>query len=257
VTRTSEFAPPKLDVFGVGVTPTTYAAAVETIIAAAQARGPLAVTALATHGLMEAVHDHQFRAVVNGIDLVTPDGQPVRWALNRLHGCGLTDRVYGPDLTRFVLAAMAREGLSAFFFGSTEQTCQELIRTSRELHPDLKVAGFQADRFREATDEEDRADVRTIVESGADVVFCGRGCPRQERWVQAHRESLPMPTLAVGAAFDYIAGSLDRPPAWMQRSGLEWFYRLAQEPRRLWKRYLVTNTQYLVLMAAAMMRGRR
>lgn len=257
MTQISEFAPVKRTVFGVDLTPTTYDDVVAAVLAAAKARQPLAVTALATHGLMEAAHDEAFRDVVNGIDIVTPDGQPVRWALNRLHGTGLRDRVYGPDLTRRVLAAMEREGLAAFFFGSTEETCHELIRQTLEKHPALRIAGFQADRFREATTEEDAADVETILRSGADVVFCGRGCPRQERWVHAHRATIPLPSLAVGAAFDYIAGNLDRPPAWMQAAGLEWLYRLAQEPGRLWRRYLVTNTQYVLLMAKATLRPGR
>jgi exopolysaccharide biosynthesis WecB/TagA/CpsF family protein len=194
---------------------------------------------------MEAVHDADFGTVVNGIDIVTPDGQPLRWALNSLHQSGLTDRVYGPDLTRAVLAAMELQGLKAFFFGSTTETLELLVKAVHATHPELVIAGVQADRFREATPEEDRADVERITTSGADVVFCGRGCPRQERWVRAHRESLAMPSLAVGAAFDYLAGNLQRPPKWMQDHGLEWLARLIQEPRRLWRRYLVTNAQFI------------
>ena len=246
--------PVKRDVFGAGVSATTYAEVVDAVVAAAKQRRPLTVTALATHGLMEAVHG-DLGAVVAGLDVVTPDGQPLRWALNALHGAGLEERVYGPDLTRAVLAAMEREGLRPFFFGSSEQTCRMLVDAVTATHPRLQVAGYQADRFREATPEEDAADVATILASGADVVFCGRGCPRQERWVHAHRESLPLPSLAVGAAFDYLAGNLQRPPAWMQDSGLEWLARLVQEPQRLWKRYLVTNAQFLGHFAAAL--GRR
>jgi exopolysaccharide biosynthesis WecB/TagA/CpsF family protein len=237
--------PTKRDLFGVGVSATTYADVVDAVISAAKERRGLAVTALATHGLMEAVHNADFGVVVNGLDIVTPDGQPLRWALNSLHGAGLTDRVYGPDLTRAVLAAMEREGLHAFFFGSTPETLDLLVSAVHATHPNLVIAGVQADRFREATPEEDRADVERITSSGAHVVFCGRGCPRQERWVRAHRESLAMPSLAVGAAFDYLAGNLQRPPKWMQDHGLEWLARLIQEPRRLWRRYLVTNAQFI------------
>lgn len=248
--------PAKRDLFGIGVSATTYAEVVDAVVAAARARRSLTITALATHGLMEAVHGDDFGAVVNGLDVVTPDGQPLRWALNALHGAGLSDRVYGPDLTRAVLARMEQEGLSAFFFGSSEETCRLLVAAVQAKHPRLQVAGYQADRFREATPEEDAADVATILASGADVVFCGRGCPRQERWVHAHRDSLPVPSLAVGAAFDYIAGNLQRPPAWMQDHGLEWLARLLQEPQRLWKRYLVTNAQFLGHFGAALARRR-
>ena len=246
--------PAKRELFGIGVTPTRYAEVVAAVVAAAREHRSLTVTALATHGLMEAVHDGEFGAVVNGLDVVTPDGQPVRWALNALHSAGLSDRVYGPDLMREVLAAMEPAGLTAYFFGSSEQTCRLLVDAVTAQHPGLRVAGWQADRFRAATVEEDAADVQTILRSGADVVFCGRGCPRQERWVHEHRTALPLPTLAVGAAFDYLAGNLARPPAWMQDSGLEWLARLVQEPRRLWRRYLVTNSQFLGHLALALAR---
>ena len=246
--------PDKCDLFGVSVSPTTYDEVVAAVVAAAQLRRPLTVTALATHGLMEAAHDELLGSVVNSIDIVTPDGQPLRWALNALYKRSLTDRVYGPDLTRKVIAAAEEKGLSVFFFGSSEETCQQLVAAVMAQHPQLVVAGYQADRFREATPDEDAADVARILESRADIVFCGRGCPRQERWVAAHRESLPLPTLAVGAAFDYIAGNLKRPPGWMQDHGLEWLARLVQEPGRLWRRYLVTNSQFIVQFVRALVR---
>jgi len=235
----------KLPIFGVGVNPTTYAEATLAIIEAACKHQSIGVTALATHGLMTAVREPDFRRVVEELDIVTPDGQPVRWALNRFHGVGLTDRVYGPQLTLEVCAEAERRGLSVFLFGSTEATVHLLEHELRRRYPNLVVAGVQPDRFREATPEEDEADVARINASGASVVLVGRGCPRQEYWVWAHRRKLSAALLAVGAAFDYIAGTLPTPPPWMQAHGLEWLYRVAKDPRRLWRRYLQYNLLFL------------
>ena len=248
--RRVDGASAKLGVFGIGVNSTTYEDATATIIDAATSRRSLAVTALATHGLMEAVSDPEFGRVVNSIDLVTPDGQPVRWALNRLAAAGLDDRVYGPTLTLRVCGEAERRGLSVYLFGSTAETCDRLVDSLHARFAGLEIAGVQPDRFREATPEEDRDDIARIVASGANIVLVGRGCPRQERWVEAHRGAIPAPMLAVGAAFDYLSGVLPAPPQWMQRAGLEWLYRLCREPRRLWRRYLVTNTQFIIRFSA-------
>ena len=242
---------PKVDVFGVGLSVTDYASATEQIIAAATARRSFGVTALATHGLMEAARDPELQRKINELDLVTPDGQPVRWAMNALHGTRLDERVYGPDLVGHVCARAEREQVSVYLYGSTPETCRAFAAALGRRFPELVVADVQPDRFRDATPEERRADVERINHSGAGVVLVGRGCPRQERWVHDHLGEVNAAMLAVGAAFDYHAGTLRRPPAWMQRHGLEWLFRLAQEPRRLWRRYLVHNARFLVAFAGA------
>lgn len=244
-----------VDVFGVRYMVTDYEDATERIMAAARERRSYGVSALAVHGLMEAVGSDHFRAQVNSIDMVTPDGQPVRWAMNAIHGCGLRERVYGPDLTWHVLEAAAAEGIGVFLFGSTEETCRAFSEEIRRRFP-AAVVQFQSDRFRDATPEEDAADVERINGSGAGVVLVGRGCPRQERWVADHLGKVNAAMLAVGAAFDYGAGTTSEPPAWMQRAGLQWLYRLCQEPGRLWKRYLVTNTRFLVRFGRELVRVR-
>ncbi len=246
----------KVDLFGVGISVVDYERAVSAIIEAGKARRSYGVSALAVHGLMEAVDSADFRAQVNSLDLVTPDGQPVRWAMNALHDTGLVDRVYGPDLTWHVLEAAAAEGVGVFLFGSTEDTCEAFVDAIRAEHPDIVISGVQSDRFREAEPEEDLADIATINESGAGVVLVGRGCPRQERWVADHLGKVDAAMLAVGAAFDYGAGTLDPPPAWMQRVGLQWLFRLSQEPGRLWKRYLVTNSRFLANFGGAFVKAR-
>lgn len=237
--------PAKVDVLGVGISVTDYAAATELILSAAQRRRSLGVSALAVHGVMECVDDPELARLVNGLELVTPDGQAVRWAMRLLHGTVLPDRVAGPDLTERVCAEAARRSVSVYLYGSTVETCQRLSAALAGRFPGLQVAGVQADRFREATADEDAEDVDRINASGAGVVLVGRGCPRQERWVATHRGRVHGAMLAVGAAFDFHAGTLRRAPSWMQRAGLEWLFRLGQEPRRLLWRYLRTNTRYV------------
>ena len=246
----------KVDVFGVGVSVTDYRQACDLIIAAAKQRRSFAVSALATHGLMEAASDSELLDLVNAIDLVTPDGQPVHWAMNLLHKTGLRERVCGPDLTRLVCQSAKAHEIGVYIFGSTQKTCNRMVETLEIDFPGLRIVGVQPDRFREATLEEDEEDVRRINDSGAGIVLVGRGCPRQERWVALHRGRVQAAMLAVGAAFDYLAGNLNRAPRWMQRAGLEWLYRLMQEPRRLFRRYLVTNSLFIWRLSLSLMRNR-
>ena len=244
------------EIFGIGVDATTYAEAAEVIVEAGKRHRSFAMTALATHGLMSATRDPEYASVIGSLDLVTPDGQPVRWALNHFHGGQLEDRVYGPDLTGHVCRLAAREDVSVYLFGSTAETCLRFERSLLTNFPGLRIAGVQPDRFREATPEEDAADVERIVESGAGVVLVGRGCPRQERWVASHKGRVPAAMMAVGAAFDYWAGTLRRPPRWMQDHALEWLWRLGCEPRRLMKRYATTNSQFIAAALAEELRTR-
>lgn len=253
----------KVDVCGVGVSVTDYAAATRAVMTAARERRSFGVTALATHGLVTAARQPSFNAALARLDLVTPDGQPVRWAMNALWGTRLAERVYGPDLTVEVCAAAARDGVGVYLFGSTAATLEAMTAELRRRFPSIVVAGAQPDRFRDATPQEDGQDVARIAASGAGVVLVGRGCPRQERWVAAHLGADAGPRrvdaamLAVGAAFDYLAGNLARPPAWMQRRGLEWLFRLYLEPRRLLRRYAVHNTLFVLLVGRDLLRRGR
>ncbi len=197
---------------------------------------------------MTGVSDKTQRYRLNHLDLVTPDGQPVRWALNILHRAGLDAPVSGPDLTPRLCRDAAAGGLPVFFYGSDADTLERLTARMRERFPDLQIAGAEPSKFRTTSAGEKQEISKRIRESGARLVFVGLGCPRQETFAYEYRDELGVPVIAVGAAFDYQAGKLTRPPAWARRRGLEWLFRLFQEPRRLWKRYLLLNPLYASLL---------
>lgn len=235
----------KVDVLGVDVDAVDYEAATARIIAAAHDRRPYGVSALAVHGVMTGVDDAEHRSRLNALDLVTPDGQPVRWAMNWLHGTGLPDRVYGPRLTLEVCSAAADAELSVYFYGSTQDTLDHLARRLPELVPGLEVAGMRPSRFATASPAELDELAAEIRASGAAICMVGLGCPRQEVFAYENASRLSMPVLAVGAAFDFHAGLQREPPAWVQRAGLQWLQRLVGNPRRLWRRYLVLNPRFV------------
>ena len=238
--------PASLRVLGVNVSRVDYESAVDAIIRAAKARESFGVTALAVHGVMEAHRDQDFAKLLNQFHLITPDGQPVRWALNLLGAKELKDRVYGPTLTLKICERAAAEKLPVFLYGSRSDVLDRLRANLASKFPDLIIAGTQADRFRDATPDEDEADIQTINASGARILFVGRGCPRQEKWVAAHLGKINAAMIAVGAAFDFHAGTLKQAPKLMQDYGLEWAFRLVMEPHRLWRRYLILNPLFVM-----------
>ncbi|MEV7621534.1 WecB/TagA/CpsF family glycosyltransferase [Actinoplanes sp. NPDC089786] len=240
----------KGNVLGVLVDMVDYEAATAKILEAARDRRPYAVTALAVHGVMTGVQDPAHNARLNSFDLVTPDGQPVRGALNLLHHAGLADRVYGPELTLRVLRQAAAEGLPVYLYGSTQPTLDRLIPALEVMFPALKIAGVEASKFRTSHPGEPAEIAERIKASGARIVLVGLGCPRQEVFTYAMRPLLDMPLLAVGAAFDYHAGLLKNPPPWMQKYALEWLWRLGLEPKRLWKRYVLLNPNFVARLSA-------
>lgn len=239
----------KHSVIGVNVDAIDYDAAVAKIMHAANQRQKMSVTALAVHGVMTGYLDREQNYRLNQFDLVCPDGQPVRWALNLLHGCGLSDRVYGPELTLQLCRACQEQEVSIFLFGGTDPMNAVLIDKLAELFPGLKIAGSRASRFRTLNPSERDELAQEINASGASLCFVGIGCPRQETFAFEMRDHIEMPLIAVGAAFAFHANLLPQAPAWMQRTGLEWLYRLCKEPTRLWRRYLYLNPLYLSLLA--------
>lgn len=237
----------KYPVLGVRISAVDYDYATKSIIESARKRIPLSVAALAVHGVMTGFNDRVQRRRLNSFDLVLPDGQPVRWALNWIHRLGLSDRVRGPQITLRVVEAAARERLPVYFYGSTEDTLQRLVRNLKRAFPGLVVAGAEPSKFRRLSRTEKSEVIGRIKDSGTCLVLVGLGCPRQEVWVYEYRNHLRMPLLAVGAAFPFHAGELSLAPSWMQKVGLEWLYRLMQEPSRLWRRYLLLGPVYLTV----------
>lgn len=235
----------KKNVLGILVNVIDYSAATQLILDAAIAGHKMAVSALAVHGIITGVLDRKHKYRLNSLDMIVPDGQPVRWALNWLHYARLRDRVYGPNLTLHVCKTAAENGVPIFIYGSRQDVLTPLCRNLQEMHPNLNIAGVQSSFFRPISTEEKMEIIQKIKQSGARLVFVGLGCPRQEVWVYEYREALAMPLIAVGAAFDFHAKIIPQAPPVMQKLGLEWLYRLIKEPRRLWKRYLLLNPLYL------------
>lgn len=200
------------------------------------------------HVATMANSDPEFREILNSADIATADGVPLVWVLRKLGFRG-QERVDGPTLMLDWCERVQGTKNSIFLYGSSDEILATLQQRLAERFPGLKIAGAISPPFRALTPEEDEAYVQQIAGSGAGVVFVGLGAPKQERWMNEHRGRVPAVMVGVGAAFDFHAGLLQRAPRWMQRAGLEWFYRLLQEPRRLWKRYLVTNTVFVVRVA--------
>ena len=243
----------KKNLLGVLIDGVDEAYATGEIIQAARQRRVFSVSAIAVHGVMEGVLDPAHLYRLNHLDLVVADGQPVRWALNLMHAVGLRKRVYGPDLTLAVLARAAQERIPVYFYGSTPEVLGLLHANLKTRFPELIIAGAQPSTFGRTPPEIADQIADRIRRSGAQVVFVGLGCPRQEVWAYEFRHRLKMPIVAVGAAFPFLAGTLRQAPKWMQDRGLEWFFRLCSEPRRLWRRYLLMSPAYLFLVACQLL----
>ena len=238
----------KHNLLGILVDAVDYEAAVNRILDAARAHRGAAVSALAVHGVMTGVLDPTHRYRLNRFDLIVPDGQPVRWALNLIHSAGLEDRVYGPELTLRVCQRAAEEQAPVFFYGSTQPVLERVQSNLLKRFPKLKIAGMEPSKFRRLAQQEAFELSLRIRRSGATIVFAGLGCPRQETWAYEFRDLLGMPILAVGAAFPFIAGELRQAPPKLQRLGMEWFFRVCMEPKRLWRRYALLNPAYVALV---------
>jgi exopolysaccharide biosynthesis WecB/TagA/CpsF family protein len=243
--------PRRADVIGVQVSCVDYDTAVACIMDAARSEQYGVVSCQAVHAVVTASGDRSLREQVNRFSMVTPDGQPVRWVLNWLHGARLRDRVYGPELTMRVCRAAAEQGIPIYLYGGSPQTLEALQQRLCDQLPGLKIAGSVSPPFRELTEAENQAACEAINTSGAKIVLIGLGCPKQDFFAAKNADRIQAVQMCVGAAFDFHAGSKPMAPAWMQRNGLEWLFRLWCEPRRLWKRYLLTNSIFCIKLAAS------
>lgn len=211
----------------------------------ARARESRCVCICNVHSVVTATRDEGFKHVLRHADLATPDGMPIAWMLRKLGFAG-QERINGPDLMWKYCAQAARSGEAVYFYGSSFETLRRMSVKLRAAFPELQIGGVYSPPYRAEAEVEEDAIIASINESGAGVVFVGLGCPKQEIWMAAHHNRIHAVMIGVGAAFDYHAGIVQRAPLWMQRNGLEWSYRLLSDPRRLWKRYLVTNTLFIV-----------
>ncbi len=236
--------PPRLRTCGVTLDAIGPQAAAEAVVEDAVAGRPAAVHLVNAYTLSLAVRDPGFAALLDAGDRNLLDGTPLVWAARR-KGLAVEERVYGPTLMADVLERGRAAGLRHYLWGSTPEVLDDLQATIARRWPDARVVGAHSPPFRDLTPAEEDEAVERIRASGAQVVWVGLGTPRQDRWVAAFRDRLPMPLVAVGAAFDFHAGRKAQAPAWMQDRGLEWLFRLATEPRRLWRRYLVGNPVFL------------
>lgn len=239
--------PPAVDVLGVPLALTDYERTIDWMDATIASRGRGYICVAAVHTVMACQEDDELRAAVLGSSLTVPDGQPLVWAMNAL-GHELPHRVYGPDLMAHYCERAALTGARMFLYGGRDQDALvQLGLNLRSKYPGLNIVGGYVPPFRPLTAEEEHAVVDEINGSAADVVWVGIGVPKQEKWMARMRNRLESPVLVgVGAAFDFHAGLVPQAPSWMQSIGLEWLYRLAQEPRRLWRRYLRYNPRFVI-----------
>jgi N-acetylglucosaminyldiphosphoundecaprenol N-acetyl-beta-D-mannosaminyltransferase len=229
---------PRVDVLGVGVSAINLPLAIDTIGAWISGGDREYVCVTGVHGVMESQRDPALRDIHNQSGMTTPDGMPLVWC-GRFAGMDHMERVYGPDLMLEVCRASTSQGWRHFFYGAGPGVAPRLADRLSERFPGLEVVGFHTPPYRELTEDEAAETIEMINQSGADVVWIGLSTPKQERWMARFRPHLRTPVLiGVGAAFDIHAGNLRQAPRWMQRMGLEWFFRLAMEPGRLWRRYL-------------------
>lgn len=244
---------PKARIFGLGLSTGSFQAHVEAIAALGRAHRSSYVCCVNVHMCMEAQKDPGFAAVVNGAELATADGMPILRSLNKFNRLA-QERVAGNDLMPAVLAEAERQGLSVFFQGGEQPVLDAIVARAGREHPALRIAGAYSPPFRKATAEERTGEAERIVGSGAHIVMVSLGCPRQERWMAGMKGEIPAVMLGVGGAFLLYAGVDRRAPRWMRDASLEWLYRLWLEPGRLWKRYLVTNTAFMLLYAKRWLR---
>lgn len=214
------------------------------------------IVAANVHVVMTGYWQSQYQQAINQAALVTPDGMPLVWAM-RLLGMKKQSRVYGPDLMLAWCDRAARQKIPLFLYGGTETMLAKLQLNLEKRFPGLTIAGIYAPPFRPLTSEEEASDRERIQRSGAKIVFVGLGCPKQEEWMYRQQGKLNAVMIGVGAAFSFHSGEVTQAPRWMMKWGFEWLYRIASEPRRLWRRYLINNPAFLILFALQLLGIRR
>jgi N-acetylglucosaminyldiphosphoundecaprenol N-acetyl-beta-D-mannosaminyltransferase len=247
---------PHRDVLGMRVDATSYARAAELVAAWSADGRPRYVGVACVNNVMQANDEPSYMDVMNGADLVVPDGRPLVWAL-RAFGIAGARQVRGTYLTAALLRTARDRGLGVAVVGGTPDVLERFRAVAERRWPGIDIAYATSPPFRPLSEDEDRAIVDAIHASGARIVLVALGCPKQEQWMYDHRDSVRAVMVGVGAAIDFIAGTKRQAPALVQRLGVEWLFRLASEPRRLWRRYLTQNPRFALRMAGELIRGRR
>lgn len=238
-------ASPRLNLLGVRVTAFDLTTAIAEMSQAVRDNRRTYACTCPVYTLMQGYERAEVRAALNAADWVTPDGMPVVWVLRAFGACNV-GRVYGPDLMLALTERSAELGYAQFYLGGAPGVAEQLAANMQARFPGLRVAGALCPPFRALTATEEDELVRMVNDSNAHIVWVGLGSPKQDMWMQRFRPHLNAPLLVgVGAAFDFFTGRQKQAPRWMQRSGLEWAFRLAHEPRRLWRRYLIYNPRFL------------
>lgn len=248
--------PAKQDVVGTGISRTDFDELIEVFDDRIDDRA-IVVTITNVHAVMEARRDDELRHALDTADVTTPDGMPITWALRSM---GNPDqiRVNGAKVTTTALENGVARGWRHYFYGSTEETLAALQTAVKEQYDGVEVAGTMSPPFRALTPDEEDDIAREIMATKPDVLWVGLGMPKQEKWMVRNRDRYPgVVMVGIGAAFDFIAGTKPEAPEWIQKAGLEWLFRLASEPRRLWKRYVFNNPGYLVQWGLQWSRWRR
>lgn len=240
----TEIIPSRSRVVSLHINAGSYHQIQEEVIAAAHAKQSSSICFANVHMVVEATGNKYLADCVNNATWVVADGVPLVWAIRAIYKRN-QERITGLDFLPDLLNRACEENLSVYFYGSTTDVLQATLHTCQQNLPSLKVAGTYSPPFRALTPEEEDEAVRRIIDSGAHLVFVALGCPRQEVWIARVRHRIPAVLLGIGGALPVLAGQFPRAPQWMQRSGLEWFFRLSQEPTRLMRRYFTTNTLFI------------
>ncbi len=245
---------PSANVTGINVNLVTSQDAVKEIIDAAHSHTAFGVALLAVHPMASSLRDPDFRFRVNHMNLRLADGMPVLMLAKYFARSGGYSRIRGHNLMQAVLRAAAREQLSVYLFGGRAESLDLLKTSLPDRYPGIRIAGTKAGRFEILSDEENARNVQELADSRADVIFVGLGSPRQETWIFENQQKLNCPLLAIGAAFDYESGLLQPPPQFVQEIGMEWFWRLCRDPKRLWRRYFISGPVFFFFAFLQMIR---
>jgi len=238
----------RIDICGVPVSAINLGAACEILDGWIKERKKSYVCVAPVSTIVDSHSDAEYRKVINGADMITPDGMPLVW-VGKLKGYKEIGRTYGPDLMLALCGKGQEKGYKHYLYGGTENTCSLLKNVLKSKFPNIDVVGEYAPPLIPQYAQEDKGVVDEINRLSPDVLWVGLGSPKQDYWMRHHRSKLNVPVMVgVGAAFDFIAGTKKQAPIWMRKSGLEWLFRLCIEPRRLWRRYLIGNTQFVYLL---------